>query len=93
VFDGVNDYIGSLIPLSGGKEKTFGYWFNVNNYKQNKDGSVDLYFGPSLPKGAPESNFIKVVDGRNFLVAVRLFGTGIEFFDQTWKPDDVVKID
>lgn len=63
-----------------------------NNYKQNKDGSVDLYFGPTKPKEAPESNFIKVVDGRNFLVAVRLFGTGIEFFDQTWKPDDVVRI-
>ena len=63
-----------------------------NNYTKNKDGSVDLYFGPSLPKGAPESNYIKTVEGRNFLTAVRLFGTGIEFFDQTWKPDDVVKL-
>ncbi|OIQ27689.1 MAG: hypothetical protein BM564_11445 [Bacteroidetes bacterium MedPE-SWsnd-G2] len=64
-----------------------------NDYKKNKDGSVDLYFGPTKPKGVPESNFIKVVEGRNFLVAVRLFGTGIEFFDQTWKPDDVVRTD
>jgi hypothetical protein len=63
-----------------------------NNYKKNEDGSVDLYFGPSLPNGAPESNYIKTVEERNFLTAVRLFGTGIEFFDQTWKPDDVVKL-
>ncbi len=64
-----------------------------NDYEKNDDGSVDLYFGPTLPDGAPESNFIKTVEGRNFLTAVRLFGTGIEFFDQTWKPNDVAKID
>lgn len=29
---------------------------------------------------------------RNLLVALRLYGTGVEFFDQTWKPDDVVKV-
>jgi hypothetical protein len=26
------------------------------------------------------------------LPALRLYGTGVEFFDQTWKPDDVVKV-
>ena len=46
----------------------------------------------SLPKPSPPSNFIQVVKGRNFLVALRLYGTGVEFFDQTWKPDDVVKV-
>jgi hypothetical protein len=25
-------------------------------------------------------------------VALRLYGSGVEFFDQTWKPDDVVKV-
>jgi hypothetical protein len=25
--------------------------------------------------------------------ALRLYGTGVEFFDQTWKPDDVVKVE
>ncbi|WP_274609079.1 hypothetical protein [Mesorhizobium sp. L-8-10] len=24
--------------------------------------------------------------------AVRLYGTGTELFDQTWKPDDLVKV-
>jgi len=23
---------------------------------------------------------------------IRLYGSGIEFFDQTWKPDDFVKV-
>jgi hypothetical protein len=36
--------------------------------------------------------FIQTVNGRNFIATVRLYGTGVSFFDQTWKPDDVVKV-
>ncbi|HET9069441.1 MAG TPA: DUF1214 domain-containing protein [Amaricoccus sp.] len=57
----------------------------------NGDGSIDLWFGPEKPADAPDSNWIQTAADRNFLVAVRLYGTGTEFFDQTWKPDDVVK--
>lgn len=60
--------------------------------KTNKDGSVDLYFGPTLPEGAPESNWIKSIEDRHHMVCIRLYGADIDFFDQTWKPDDVVKI-
>lgn len=63
-----------------------------NKVATNSDGSVDLWFGPSKPASASDSNFIQTVGGRNFLVALRLYGTGVEFFDQTWKPDDVVKV-
>jgi hypothetical protein len=67
---------------------------SINGYNKvatNSDGSVDLWFGPSKPAAAAEPNWIQTVSGRNFLVALRLYGTGVEFFDQTWKPDDVVK--
>ncbi|WP_223217062.1 DUF1254 domain-containing protein [Rhizobium cauense] len=60
--------------------------------KTNDDGSVDLYFGATKPAEAPDSNWIQTVEGRDFIAAVRLYGTGVEFFDQTWKPDDVVKL-
>ena len=63
-----------------------------NDVAKNADGSIDLYFGPAKPDAAPQSNFIQTVKGRNFIVALRLYGTGTEFFDQTWKPDDVVKV-
>ncbi|MNZ21423.1 hypothetical protein D3C78_384960 [compost metagenome] len=63
-----------------------------NKVKTNDDGSIDIYFGPSKPAEAPDSNWIQTVSGRNFLAALRLYGTGVEFFDQTWKPDDVVKL-
>lgn len=59
---------------------------------KNKDGSIDLWFGPKQPAAAPDTNWIQTVEKRHFLAAVRLYGTGVEFFDQTWKPDDVVKV-
>ena len=59
---------------------------------KNNDGSIDLYFGPTKPKGAPGSNWIQTIDGRAFIAAIRIYGSAVEFFDQTWKPDDVVKL-
>ena len=63
-----------------------------NKVATNSDGSVDLWFAPDKPADVPQSNWIQTVGGRNFLAALRLYGTGVEFFDQTWKPDDVVKV-
>ena len=63
-----------------------------NEVTKNQDGSIDLWFGPEKPAAAPAANWIQTVRGRNFIAALRLYGTGVEFFDQTWKPDDVVKV-
>jgi hypothetical protein len=63
-----------------------------NKVATNGDGSVDLYFGPKKLADVTDSNWIQTVDGRDFLVALRLYGTGVEFYDQSWKPDDVVKV-
>ena len=71
-----------LMPSRNGFENTV----------KNEDGSIDLYFGPTRPEGVAETNFIKTVKGRAFITVIRLYGTGIEFFDQAWKPDDVVKL-
>jgi hypothetical protein len=60
--------------------------------QQNTDGSIDLLFGPTKPEGANEKNWIQTLKGRAFLVTIRLYGSGTEFYDQTWKPDDVVKV-
>src|SRR5262249_31150414 len=68
---------------------------SINSFSKvatNSDGSVDLWLAPENPANAPASNFIQTVSGRNFLAALRLYGTGVEFFDQSWKPDDVVKV-
>ena len=56
----------------------------------NPDGSFDVHFGPrSAGKG---NNWLSTVPGKRFWVCLRLYGPGKAFFDQTWKPDDVVKV-
>jgi hypothetical protein len=64
----------------------------MNKVAANVDGSIDLYFGPQKPANAADSNWIQTDAARNFLVALRLYGTGVDFYDQSWKPDDVVKV-
>jgi hypothetical protein len=64
----------------------------MNKVEKNADGSIDLFFGPEKPAKAAASNWIQTVDGRDFLIAFRLYGAGTAFYDQTWKLDDVVKL-
>jgi hypothetical protein len=60
--------------------------------KTEEDGSIVLWFGPKKPKGVDDKNFIQSIPGRAQMIAVRLYGTGPEFYDQTWRPDDVIKV-
>src|SRR4029077_14464784 len=63
-----------------------------NKVATNTDGSIDLYFGPQKPANVADSNWIQTADGRDFLVSLPLYGARVEFYDQSWKPDDVVKV-
>jgi hypothetical protein len=82
VTDGTMPETPQLSPSRNGYENTV----------INEDGSIDLYFGPTQPDDVADTNWIQTVEGRDFMVALRLYGTEIDFFDQTWKPDDVVKL-
>ena len=62
-----------------------------NKVAQDDDGSIWFHFGPSRPEDVPESNWIQTVPDRAFLCCIRFYGTATEFYDQTWKPDDVIK--
>lgn len=62
------------------------------NIVKNKDGSVDIQFGPTKAKNVPESNWIQTIKGRDFMMVVRLYGTEITFFDQTWKAGELIKV-
>ncbi len=56
---------------------------------ENLDGSVDLYFGPTAPKGH-EGNWIETVPGKGFFAYLRLYGPLDPWFDKTWRPGDFV---
>jgi hypothetical protein len=82
ITDGTMPETEQLLPSTNG-------YYDV---PQKRDGSIEIWFGPKQPPGVADSAFIQTVPERNFLVALRLYGSGVEFYDQTWKPDDVVKV-
>jgi hypothetical protein len=65
---------------------------SLDKLKYNDDGSVDLYFGPKLPTGAPESNYLRTVPGKGWFTLLRLYSPTETFFDKSWKPGDFEKI-
>jgi hypothetical protein len=83
VTDGTMPETDQLLP------STNGYY----DIPTNEDGSIDIWFGPEKPDGVAESAFIQTVPGRNFVACLRLYGAEDAFYDQTWKPDDLVKAD
>ena len=62
------------------------------NLKSNKDGSADIYFGPKAPKDK-NANWIKTVPGRGYFLGARFYSPTQAFFDQTWKPDNIKKLE
>lgn len=66
---------------------------SLDDLKYNGDGSVDLYFGPELPDGAPKSNWLRTVPGKGWFTLLRLYSPTAAFFDQTWRPDDFERTD
>jgi len=82
VTDGTMPETDQLLP------STNGYY----DLPKNDDGSIDVWFGPEQPEGVADAAFIKTVPGRNFVGCLRLYGTTAAFYDQTWKPDDIVRV-
>jgi hypothetical protein len=58
----------------------------------NPDGSYDIYFGPKAPEGK-QGNWVSTVPGKGYFVLLRLYSPKQAFFDKTWKPDDMKRID
>jgi len=56
---------------------------------KNADGSVDLYFGPTPPKGKPQSNWIKTLPKKGWFTYFRLYGPTQAYFDKTWVLPDI----
>jgi hypothetical protein len=65
---------------------------SLNDLTYNDDGSVDLFFGPELPDGAPASNWLRTVPGKGWFTLFRLYSPTKAFFDKSWKPNDFQKV-
>ena len=56
--------------------------------KKNKDGSVDIYFGPKAPKGK-ESNWLPTDPKRRFFLLARFYGPELALFDGSFELNDI----
>ena len=56
--------------------------------EQNADGSYDVYFGPTPPKGN-ERNWIQTVPDMGWHMLFRLYGPEKAWFDKIWRPSEV----
>jgi hypothetical protein len=57
---------------------------------KNKDGSLDIYFGPIAPNGK-EQNWIPTNTDEGWFPYFRLYGPTERFFDQSWILPDIEK--
>jgi hypothetical protein len=55
---------------------------------KNADGSIDIYFAPTAPKGF-ESNWIPTVPGKAWWTAFRLYAPLQPYFDKSWPLPDI----
>ncbi len=60
----------------------------VSDLDYNDDGSVDLYLGPTPPKGK-EKNWIKTIPGKTWHAYFRWYGPTETYWDGTWKLNDI----
>jgi hypothetical protein len=58
---------------------------------KNRDGSVDVYFGPEAPQGK-ESNWVQTVPGKGWFAYFRFYGPTEPFFDKSWVLPDFEKL-
>ena len=47
----------------------------------------------ALPADAPEENWVQTIPGQGFAVILRLYGPLEPWFDKTWKPGDLERLD
>ena len=59
--------------------------------KKNADGSYDLYFAPTAPKGQ-EGNWLQTVQGKSWFVILRMYGPLEPWINKTWRPSEIEQV-
>ena len=79
----------SLLPTG---QKLAGLDSTLPNLRINPDGSATIWFGPTAPAGR-ETNWVQTVPGRGYSVLLRLYGPLEPWFNQSWRPGDLVPLE
>ena len=54
----------------------------------NRDGSVDVWFGPTAPAGK-EGNWIKTIPGKEWNMILRIYEPSGDVLNTTWRPGEI----
>jgi len=65
---------------------------HTDGFKQNADGSYDVYFGPKAPKGM-ENNWLQTIPGEGWFVILRMYGPLKPWINKTWRPGEVEPVE
>ena len=57
--------------------------------KENKDGSIDVYFAPKRPKGVAKGNWVQSIPGKSWFIILRAYGPLQPWIDKTWRPGEL----
>lgn len=63
----------------------------TEGFKQNEDGSFDVFFSPN-PTPGYENNWLQTIPGKSFIVILRVYGPLKPWIDKTWRPGEVTLI-
>jgi hypothetical protein len=55
----------------------------------NPDGTTHVWFGPTVPKGAPEANWSQTIPGKGWNMLFRFYGPLDPWFDKTLQVGEV----
>jgi hypothetical protein len=64
---------------------------NLADLERNADGSVDIYFGPTAPRGK-EANWLPTDPDRRFFLLFRFYGPEPGVFDGSFELNDIERI-
>ncbi len=84
--------VGTRGIIINGKDNSTELSSLVKGLKTNKDGSVDIYLGAEAPAGK-ESNWIKTNKGENWFAYFRLYAPTKNYFDRSWKINDIKMVE
>ncbi|MDE2603567.1 MAG: DUF1254 domain-containing protein, partial [Bradyrhizobium sp.] len=57
------------------------------------DGSTTIYFSPTQPQGVARGNWIQTVPGKGWFVILRLYSPLEPFFDKSWRPSEIARVE
>ncbi len=63
----------------------------TEGFKQNEDGSFDVFFSPS-PTPGKENNWLQTIPGKSFIVILRVYGPLEPWIEKSWKPGEVTLV-